>query len=94
MEDMGVFMLFIVLGEFKAKPTKESIDAINSFIKNLAKEGVVLKGMYWTLGRCDTIGIFETPDEKLAMKATMGVADITHRETLAVVPREEASKFI
>lgn len=87
-------MLFIVLGKFKTKPTKESVAATDNFIKNLAKEGVVFKGMYWTLGRYDTIGIFEAPNEKLAMKAMMGVADIAYTETLAAVSREEASELI
>jgi len=87
-------MLFIVLGKFKTKPTNESVTATNDFIKNLAKEGVVFKEMYWTLGRYDTIGIFEAPNEKLAMKAMMGVGDIAFTETLAAVSREEASKLI
>lgn len=50
MEDTGGVHVLHSLGRFKAKPTMESVDAINSFIKNLAKEGVVFKGMYWTLG--------------------------------------------
>jgi uncharacterized protein with GYD domain len=91
---MGEEMLFIVLGKFKSKPTKEEVNATNEYVKNLVKEGVVFKAMYWTLGRYDTIGIFEAPNELMAMKAIIGVADIADTETLTVVPRDEIAKTL
>jgi len=91
---MGEEMLFIVLGKFKSKPTKEEVNATNEYVKNLVKEGVVFKAMYWTLGQYDTIGIFEAPNELMAMKAIIGVADIADTETLTVVPRDEIAKTL
>ena len=87
-------ILFVVLGKFKGKPTRESVDATNKYIEKLAKEGVVFKAMYWTLGRYDTIGVFEAPNELAAMKAMMGVADIAKTETLTAVSRAEAAKIL
>lgn len=85
---------FIVLGKFKEKPTKKGVSKTNEFMKKLADEGVKFKHTYWTLGEYDTIGIFEAPDEKAAMKAMLGVSDIAKTTTLAAVPREEATKLI
>jgi len=82
-------MIFIVLGKFRRKLTKESVGEVNKYIEKLAKEGVKFKSMYWTLGKYDTIGIFEAPDEKAAMN---GVSDVAETQTLVAVPREEAAR--
>jgi len=87
-------MLFIVLGKFRRKLTKESVGEVNKYIEKLAKEGVKFKAMYWTLGKYDTIGIFEAPDEKAAMKAMNGVSDVAETQTLVAVPREEAARLL
>jgi len=87
-------MMFVVLGKFKKKLTKETVSEVNKYVGELAKEGVKFKGMYWLLGRYDTIGIFEAPDEKAAMKAMLGLGDIAKTETLVAVPREEAAKLL
>ncbi len=77
-----------------SKLTKESVNAVNKYVGEIAKEGVKFKAMYWLLGRYDTIGIFEAPDEKTAMKAMLGLGDIAKTETLVAVPREEAAKLL
>jgi uncharacterized protein with GYD domain len=87
-------MMFVVLGRFRKKLTKESVNEINKYIEKIAKEGVKFKAMYWLLGRYDTIGIFEAPDEKIAMKAMVGLRDVAKTETLVAVPREEAAKLL
>nr|WP_246269941.1 GYD domain-containing protein [Methanofollis tationis] len=38
--------------------------------------------MYWTLGRYDTVVIFEAPEEKAAMNVVLKRADRMDRETL------------
>lgn len=87
-------MEFIVLGKFKKKPTKESIAKVNEYMRELAKSGVKFKATYWTLGEYDTIGVFEAPDEKIAMKAMIGVSDAAYTTTLVAVSREEATKLV
>lgn len=87
-------MLFVVLGRFKTKPTKKSIDAADKYIKGLEKEGVKFKAMHWTLGRYDFVHVFEAPNETAVMKAMIGISDMASTETLVAVPREEALKIL
>jgi len=48
-------------------------------------------GIYWTLGRYDTVVLFEAPNEKVAMKMALKRADRMDIETLVAVPAEEGS---
>jgi uncharacterized protein with GYD domain len=47
-----------------------------------------------TLGRFDTVLIFEAPNERIAMELSIGAADVVTTETLVAVPREEAIKLL
>ncbi|NYT12770.1 MAG: GYD domain-containing protein [Methanomassiliicoccales archaeon] len=87
-------MLFIMLGKFRSKPTKELIASINKYIEGLAKEGIIFKSMNWTLGRYDFAHVLEAPDEKAMMKALIGKSDVISTETLVAVPKEEISKVL
>jgi uncharacterized protein with GYD domain len=87
-------MIFISLGKFRKKPTKEATAEVSELMKGMTKEGIKFLGFYWTLGRYDTVVIMEAPDEKTAMKANMKVSDIVSTETMVAVTREEAHKLI
>jgi uncharacterized protein with GYD domain len=87
-------MIFIVLSRWRKKPTKEMVDEANKLIEGAAKEGGKILGMYWTLGRWDTVTIAEGPDEKAAMKALLRFGDLVSTETLVAVPAGEAVKLI
>jgi uncharacterized protein with GYD domain len=75
-------------------------DALNQGVK-LAEEMTKEKGFkilcnYWTLGRYDSVAIFEAPTEKDAMKfllkgAKLGTAS---SETLVAIPRDEAVELL
>lgn len=87
-------MIFISLGKFRSKPTKEATAKVSELMKKMTQEGIKFIGFYWTLGRYDTVVIMEAPDEKTVMKANMKVGDIVSTETLVAVTREEARKLI
>ncbi len=87
-------MIFISLGRFRNKPTKEATAKISEIMKGMTEEGIKFVGFYWTLGRYDTVVIMEAPDEKTVMKANMKVSDIVSTETMVAVTREEAHKLI
>jgi len=87
-------MIFISLGRLRGKPTKEMTAKVDRLMEKMSKEGIKLIGGYWTLGRYDSVVIFEAPDEKAGMKAGLAVADIVTTETLVAVPRKEAIKLI
>jgi uncharacterized protein with GYD domain len=47
--------------------------------------------IYWTLGRYDTVVIFEAPNEKVAMNVALKRVDRMDIETLVAVPAEDSS---
>ncbi len=87
-------MIFISLGKFRSKPTKEATAEVSELMKGMANEGIKFLGFYWTLGRYDTVVIMEAPDEKTVMKANMKVSGIVSTETMVAVTREEAHKLV
>jgi uncharacterized protein with GYD domain len=56
-----------------------------------AKGQVRYLGIYWTLGRYDTVVLFEAPNEKVAMKMALKRLDRMDIETLVAIPAEEGS---
>ena len=87
-------MIFISMGRFRNKPTKEGTDEVTEIMKGMTQEGIKFIGFYWTLGRYDTVVIMEAPDEKIVMKANMKVGHIVSTETMVAVTREEAHKLL
>ncbi len=87
-------MIFITLGKYRKKPTKEANAQADMGFEQMAKEGIKLVGQYWTLGRYDFIAIAEAKDEKTFMKAVLRWGDMISSETLVAVPREEAMKLV
>lgn len=86
-------MLFITLGRFRRKPTKQMLAEMQKLFEQGAKEGKIL-GFYFTLGRYDGVVISESPDEKAHMKHMLRFAELVSTETLVAVPAEEASKLV
>ncbi|MDD1658175.1 MAG: GYD domain-containing protein [Methanomicrobiales archaeon] len=86
-------MYFVVLAKFKKKPTKEVVAQNMKMLEMGAKEGVKNHGIYWTLGRYDAVGIFEAPNEKVAMKHAIRLEENVASETMIAIPVEEARKL-
>lgn len=84
-------MLFIALVTFKKKLSKEVIAENLKDIEDDMKGEVRYLGIYWTLGRYDTVVLFEAPNEKVAMNMVLKRADRMEIETLVAVPAEERS---
>ncbi|NYT21725.1 MAG: GYD domain-containing protein, partial [Methanomicrobiales archaeon] len=80
--------------KFRKKPTKEMVAANMKSMELDEKEGIKFHGIYWTLGRYDVIGIYEAPNEKVAMKSQLRRSDAIAAETLVAVPVEEARKLV
>ena len=86
-------MIFVSLGKFRRKPSAETSSATNKMLEDMKKMGIKVTGFYWTLGRYDTVLIFEAPDEKEAMKLAINASDLVATETMVAIPREEATTF-
>jgi uncharacterized protein with GYD domain len=90
-------MIFITFGKFRKKATKEGIATTNELFSQLQKQGVKVVGAYWTLGRYDSVVIFDGPDSgaiERAMKSAMAVSDWVATETLVALKREDAVKLL
>ena len=87
-------MICITLARWRKKATKEMVAQSGKLFEQITKEGVKILGVYWTLGRYDTVVITEGKDEKTAMKNLMRWSDLLSTETLVAVTREEALKLI
>jgi len=57
-------LIFISLGRFRKKPTSEMSAQATKMLDDMRKNGIQLLGFYWTLGRYDTVLIFNAPSEK------------------------------
>jgi uncharacterized protein with GYD domain len=87
-------LIFISLGRFRAKPTKESVAQASKLFEQMVKGGAKIIGIYWTLGRYDSVIIVEGPDEKTVMRSLLRWGDLLSTETLVAVTREEAIKLV
>ena len=89
-------MITITLARFRRKPTKEWVAQLSKHFEQMAKakEGPKVLGMYWTLGRYDTVLIMEGKDEKEAMRGLLQWGDMFSTETLVALRREEAIKLV
>jgi uncharacterized protein with GYD domain len=84
-------VLFIALAKFKTTLSKEVVEQNLKDIEADTKGQVRYRGVYWTLGRYNTVVIFEAPDEKVAMNLVLKRADRMEIETLVAVLAEEGS---
>ncbi len=87
-------MIFISLGKFRVKPTKDVTSEVSKLMKDMENDGITFVGFYWTLGRYDTVVIMEAPDEKTVMKANMRVSGIVSTETMVAITRGEAHQLV
>lgn len=86
-------MLFIALAKFRSKLDKESVEQNLKDISDDENAQVKYLGIYWTLGRYDTMVLFEAPDEKVAMNVALKRLDRMDIETLVAIPADAAEPF-
>jgi uncharacterized protein with GYD domain len=87
-------VIFINLGRFRKKPDKGTAGDTAKMVEDFNARGIKVLNWYWTLGRYDTVFIFEAADEKEAMKLATGISDWVSTETLIAVPRQEALNLL
>jgi uncharacterized protein with GYD domain len=87
-------MIFISLIKNKQKLTKQLLAENQKLFEKEKKEGIKYLGIYYTLGRYDSVAIMEAPDEKTAIKAFIRRGEHLATETLVAVPAEEARKLV
>jgi len=84
-------LLFIALVKFKTKLSKEVVAQNLKDIESDMKGQIRHLDVYWTLGRYDTVVLFEAPNEKVAMNMVLKRADRMEIEILVAMPADKGS---
>jgi uncharacterized protein with GYD domain len=84
-------MLFIALIRFKKELSEEVVAENLKDIESDVRDRVEHIEVYWTLGRYDTVVIFEAPDEKTAMHVALRRLDRMDVEVLVALPADRKS---
>lgn len=79
-------MIFISLIKFRKK-AKDVAETGNKVLQNLPV-GVKIISSYWTIGRHDSIQIYEAPSEKEAMKLGISIGEVARSQTLVALLRD------
>ena len=87
-------MIFVNLGKMRNKPDKKMAGDATKIIEEFKKKGIRVLNWYWTLGRYDTVFIFEAISEKEALKVSLDIAEFVSTETLVAIPRQEAIQLL
>ena len=62
-------MIFVSLGKMRKKPEKALAGEATEKVEEFKNKGIKILNWYWTLGRFDTVVVFEAANEKEAMKS-------------------------
>jgi len=84
-------MRFIALAKFRTKLTEDIVAQNIRDIDEDVKDGIQYREIYWTLGKYDTVVIFDAPDEKAAMNMVLKRGDRMEIETLVALPADKSS---
>jgi uncharacterized protein with GYD domain len=87
-------LIFVSLGKMRNKPDKATAGEATVKVEEYKKKGINILNWYWTLGRYDTVVVFEAANEKEALKFAIGVAEFVATETLVAIPRQEAVQLL
>ena len=87
-------MIFVNLGKFRKKPDKGSAGDTIKMVEDFKNRGINVLNWYWTMGRYDTVFVFEAANEREALKLAAGISDWVATETLVAIPRQEALNLI
>jgi uncharacterized protein with GYD domain len=87
-------LIFVSLGKMRKKPDKAMAGNATEMVADFKKKGINILNWYWTLGRYDTVVVFEAANEKEALKFSLGIAEFVATETLVAIPRQEAIELL
>jgi len=87
-------LIFVNLGKFRKKPDKTTAGDTTKMMEEFKKKGINVLNWYWTLGRYDTVFIFEAASEKEALRLAASISDWVATETLLAIPRQDALNLL
>lgn len=74
--------VFCELRKARKKPTKETSSRMTKTLGEFKAHGIKIREFLWTLGRYDTVLIFEASNEKTATQMSISAADVVMTETM------------
>jgi uncharacterized protein with GYD domain len=87
-------LIFVSLGKMRKKPDNALAGEATEKVAEFKKKGINVLNWYWTLGRYDTVVVFEAANEKEALKFSLSVSEFVATETLVAIPRQEAINLL
>ena len=87
-------MIFVSLGKMRKKPDKPLTSDATQRMEGFKQKGINVLNWYWTLGRYDTVFIFEAESEKEALRLAASISDWVATETLLAIPRQDALNLL
>jgi uncharacterized protein with GYD domain len=87
-------LIFVNLGKFRKKPDKATAGDTTKMMEEFKKKRINVLNWYWTLGRYDTVFIFEAASEKEALKMSVDISEWVATETLVAIPRQDAVNLL
>jgi len=87
-------LIFINLGRFRKIPDKVAAGDDRTIVEEFRKKGIKVLSWYWTLGRYDTVFIFEAASEKEALKVSVDISEWVATETMVAIPRQDAVNLL
>jgi uncharacterized protein with GYD domain len=78
----------------RKKPDKAMAGNATEMVEDFKKKGINILNWYWTLGRYDTVVVFEAANEKEALEFSLAIAEFVATETLVAIPRQEAIELL
>jgi uncharacterized protein with GYD domain len=87
-------LIFVSLGKLRKKPEKALAGEATEKVEEFKSKGIKILNWYWTLGRYDTVVVFEAANEKEALKFAISVSEFVSTETLVAIPRQEAINML
>jgi uncharacterized protein with GYD domain len=90
---------YIVLSSFTDQGIRAVKDTTkrSDHVRELAKKfGASVKEIYWTLGSCDVVAIFDAPDDKsmTALGLAIGSQGFVRTQTLRAFSKEEITGIV
>jgi uncharacterized protein with GYD domain len=93
---MGTYISLLNWTDQGIKNYKDTVARAKGAEEAMAKAGVTMKAIYWTVGQCDIVAITEAPDEETATAflLALGAEGNVRSSTLRAFSAEEMERII
>ena len=93
---MATYVLLLNFTDEGIRDVKNTAKRAEDFKKMADKAGAKVKEVYWTLGRYDSVLIFESPDEETAsaLRLSLGSLGFIQTQTLRAFSVEDIGRIL